>query len=219
MATLVLAGLGVVRAAGPDTLLPPFAAPVDPGTLADSIGSVRGRLDQTREDLDRLDRELNALSEREQASLSQLEVCEQRIRTTVEYLRLLASQARQRSREIAGVTATMDTTSAEMSSRRRVLARRMVGIYKCARVFPLQAFFSTRSLPELYRRVLDLRWVARADRRLLEDLRALARRLDEQRSQLLAARADLERLVEETRQQETELQQARATEASLLQQV
>lgn len=187
--------------------------------LEDSIAAIQRQLDSTRRKIDQLDRELVDLTQREQNCLEQLELCEQRIQVTVTHLRALDLSIQQHTREIARVTLAIDSTNAELLNRKRLLAARVVGIYKYSRLFPISTFVSTRSLSEFYFRIMSLRRIARADRRLLTDISRLRSELAGQQNQLLAARANLEYLISESREREQELLRNRAAQTILLEQI
>jgi septal ring factor EnvC (AmiA/AmiB activator) len=103
--------------------------------------------------------------------------------------------------------------------RKQALGRRLVAIYKYGRLNPLEALLSTRSLPEIYRTMLNLRWVARADERVAAELSQLNLELALQRTRLVAAHDELERLQRERLIQQATLNSAVAAESALLKKV
>jgi septal ring factor EnvC (AmiA/AmiB activator) len=94
-----------------------------------------------------------------------------------------------------------------------------VGLYKHGRTFELEALLSTRSLPEIYRKMVYMRWIARADRKLVASLDSLKQQQTAQQARLVAARAELQRLQEEQGKQQTDLTLAKAAESSLLKKI
>lgn len=191
----------------------------DVRVLSDSIASAQRQLENTRLRLDELAARSADIERREQSSIGRLNVTEERIRLTEQHLRQLAAQVAARNAEVMRVTTAICSTSTEIEARRSFLARRLVSVYKYSRTLHLQVFLSTQSVPELYRRVLGLRRICRADRRALEGLDRLSVRLDQQREQLLTARQDMERLMDEMRHREAELEHARDEEAEFLRRV
>ncbi|MFO7651658.1 MAG: peptidoglycan DD-metalloendopeptidase family protein [bacterium] len=177
------------------------------------------RLEELRGQIEEARRAAVALGSREEASLAKLENIERQVTLTRRYLAELRSQSSARTLEIASVGRQIRETEARVTELRTAIGRRLVRIYKYGRVFPLEAMLGTRSLPEVHRRSLYLRWIARADARAADELKALTVQLSAQRARLLAAHGELERLQAEQRRQEAALLTARSTESAVLRSV
>jgi septal ring factor EnvC (AmiA/AmiB activator) len=183
------------------------------------IADQQRRLDEVRAQLEQAQRESRELGTREQASLAKIENIERQVQLTRRYLGELRAQAAARTREIAEVSEQARRTNARVRELRTAIGQRLVRVYKYGRLFPLEAMLGTRSLPEVHRRSLYLRWIARADQRQAEELKGLVVELEAQRARLLAAVVDLERLQSEQAAQEASLLAARATENAVLRSV
>lgn len=184
--------------------------------LDTEIARNQSELEQTRVRLQQVRDQLQQLGTREEATLAKVNSYEEQITLTRRYVRQLQAQATARTREIATVALQTQQTTARIGQRKRDLGRRLVSIYKYGRTFPLEALLSTRSLPEMYRKLVYLRWIARADRKLAGELAALNARLDSQRQRLVAAHADLLRLQDEQARQQVVLTAAKTSEGTLL---
>ena len=187
--------------------------------LDQQIQQNEAQLEQTKQRMAEVENQLADLAGREQAGLARLASLEEQIGLTRSYLSRLRNQVVARSSEIAQVARQMEQTSAEAASRREALSRRLIAIYKYGQLNPLTALLSTRSVPEVYRKMLYLRWVVRADQRLAAELSRLNVELALQRSRLIAAQAELERLRREQLDQEAKLNLAIAAESALLKKV
>jgi len=187
--------------------------------LDQQIRQNQAELERTRQRLTDIENQLAELTDREQAGLARLRSLQEQISLIRSYLARLRNQAAARTSEVAQVARRIQETATEAEIRKRELARRLESIYKYGRLNPLTALLSTRSVPEVYRKMIYLRWVARADQRLAAELKELNRRLDVQRSQLVAARAELARLQREQLDQEAKLSPAMAAESALLEKV
>jgi septal ring factor EnvC (AmiA/AmiB activator) len=204
-----------------DTGLP---QPETPETLTvrqldQQIQQNQAELERTRQRLADIENQLAELTGREQAGLARLGSLQEQINVTRGYLARLRNQAAARTSEIAQVARQIHETATEAEIRKEELGRRLESIYKYGRLNPLTALLSTRSVPEVYRKIIYLRWVVRADQRLAAELKELNRQLDVQRSRLVAARAELERLQREQLDQEAKLNSAKAAESALLKKV
>jgi murein hydrolase activator len=187
--------------------------------LDQQIQQNEAQLEQTKQHLAEVENQLADLAGREQGGLARLASLEEQIGLTRSYLSRLRNQAAARSSEIAQVARQMEQTSAEAADRREALSRRLIAIYKYGQLNPLTALLSTRSVPEVYRKMLYLRWVVRADQRLAAELSQLNAELALQRSQLTAAQSELERLQREQLDQEAKLNLAIAAESAMLKKV
>jgi murein hydrolase activator len=176
----------------------------------------QSELEQTRVRLQQVHDQLEQLGAREQVTLAKVNSYEEQITLTQRYVRQLRAQAVARTQEIATVALQTQQTTARIGQRKRDLGRRLVSIYKYGRTFPLEALLSTRSLPEMYRKMVYLRWIARADRKLAGELSTLNARLAGQRQQLVAAHTDLLRLQDEQARQQVVLTSAKTSESTLL---
>ena len=205
-------------------LSPDTVAPATPETLSaqqidQQIQQNEAQLEETKQRLAEVENQLAAVAGREQAGLARLASLEEQIGLTRNYLARIRNQAAARSREIAQVARQIEQTSAEAASRKEALGRRLIAIYKYGQLTPLTAMLSTRSMPEVYRKMLYLRWVVRADQRLATELSQLNVDLAAQRSRLIAAQAELERLQREQLDQQAKLSLAIAAESALLKKV
>jgi septal ring factor EnvC (AmiA/AmiB activator) len=204
---------------GPDTTAPVTTETLSVQQLDEQIQENQAQLEQTKQRLTEVENQLADLAGKEQAGLARLASLEEQIGLTRSYLAKLKAQAAARSSEIAQVAGQIEQTSAEAASRKEALGRRLIAIYKYGELNPLTALLSTRSVPEVYRKMLYLRWVVRADQRLAAELSRLNLELALQRSRLIAAQAELERLQREQLDQQAKLNLAIAAESALLKKV
>jgi len=217
---LILAALLTARAQNPDQASPPgdtgLAPAVSTADLDRQIQENQQNLASTRQQLAELEERLAQLDTREKASLAKIGSLDERIRLTTRYISQLEAQAAARAQEIAQVAGEMQETSAKVDARRKDMAGRLTAIYKYGRTLPLEALLTTKSLPEVYRKMTYLRWIARADERVAKELTDLNQRLAQQRAQLAAAHAELEQLQEEQIAQSNSLKSAKQSESELL---
>jgi murein hydrolase activator len=203
----------------PDTTAPATPETLNVQQLDQQIQQNEAQLEETKQRLAEIENQLADLTGRERAGLARLASLEEQIGLTRSYLARLRNQAAARSREIAQVARQIEQTSAQAASRKEALSRRLIAIYKYGQLNPLAALLSTRSVPEVYRKMLYLRWVVRADQRLAVELSQLNLDLALQRSRLIAAQAELERLQREQLDQQAKLNLAIGAESALLKKI
>jgi murein hydrolase activator len=203
----------------PDTAAPATTETLSVQQLDQQIQQNEAQLEETKQRLAEVENQIADLTGKEQAGLARLASLEEQIGLTRSYLARIRNQAAARSKEIAQVARQIEQTSAEAASRKEALGRRLIAIYKYGQLSPLTALLSTRSVPEVYRKILYLRWVVRADQRLATELSQLNVDLALQRSRLIAAQSELERLQREQLDQQAKLSLAIAAESALLKKV
>jgi len=184
--------------------------------LQDSIELVQRQLDSTESKLAELTRTVNELAAKEKNSLERLEVLQEKIAVTERLIRQLESQIERRNREINELNIRLAAITEQKEKCRQLLSHRLVNIYKYSRIFPLQALLTSSSLPELYRRVINLRLVSRADHRLIQELSKLNQQIVAQRNAIAAAKMDAERLEAEAGEKRAALVRDRNEETSIL---
>ncbi len=187
--------------------------------VVEQIRENEARLGQTRQELARVRSELDRLAGEESAVLAKVSKHDQEIALVRRYLNELTAQVRVRTLQIAALATEARELAAELDARQAMLGRRLVAMYKYGRTLPLEAMLSTRTLPEVCRRMTYLRWFVRQDEQLARELGRLADELQAKQMEVAAARENLARLQEEQRQQETVLQAARASAVELLRKV
>ncbi len=203
------------------------AQPLDSIGLADTsaaaldslIAKNQAELSSTRARLDQVRQQLVELGQQEQMTLAKIDAYAERIALTRRYLAGLSAQAEARRREVAAVAREIERITDRISQRKRDLGRRLVAIYKYGRTIALDALLSTRSLTSFYRRMVYLRWIARADQRLADEMTVLQLDLGRQRARLEAAQAEISRLQEEQARQQASLAEAQEQERILLRSV
>jgi septal ring factor EnvC (AmiA/AmiB activator) len=197
---------------------PVLPAPA-PDTLEAALARGRDSLALTDRQLGELSGRLAELEKKEQVSLARVAGYEEKLAVIQKYLRQLEDQSKAQVRVIAQTARRIQSTTRDIRTRKSALAGRLKAIYKYGRLLPLEALLSTRSLPEVFRRMIYLRYIARYDQRLATELSKLDLELAAQRARLLAAHAGLERLQSEQSSQRDSLASARTAEAALLKKV
>jgi len=187
--------------------------------LNERIAQHHQELEQTRRQLEETQQRIEALARGEQSSLAKLEALADQIAAARRYIGQLDAQLADRTAEIVAVTRQADETADRIAARKRDLRRRLVYIYKYGLLLPVEAMLSADKVTDVSRRMLYLRWLARADKESAVELGKLEAQLTEQRGRLVAARADLERLKAERAAQEQSLEASRKGEAETLESI
>lgn len=188
-------------------------------TLDDSIRLCQHQLDSIKIQLDKLSLNFEELSRKETLTLVQLDAIDKKITLTQDVLKRLTTQIDLRNREINEVTAQLMKIDEQIRQRQELLKRRVLAIYKYSRIYPLQSLLTSKNIPELYRRALNLRLISRLDRKLIAEMSTLHREAEQKRRELFVARSALEKLYWETQEKQQTLASAKKEEAILLRRI
>jgi septal ring factor EnvC (AmiA/AmiB activator) len=187
--------------------------------LEDSIQLFQHQLDSIKNKLDKISAHLEELAQKETVTLAQLDALQKKIAVTQELLKRLTAQIELRNREISEITTQLLEINKQIQQRQELLKKRVFAIYKYSRVFPLQALLTSKNIPELYRRALNLRLLSRQDRKLIFEMATLFKQAEQKRQLLLVARSDIERLQRETQEKQAALESSRNEETVILKRI
>ncbi len=199
-----------------------FLFTISPGSkspLEDSIKLFQHQLDSIQTKLDKLSAHLEELARKETTTLAQLDALQKKIEITQELLKRLNAQIELRNREINELSAQLIQVNQQIEQQQELLRKRVFAIYKYSRVFFLQALLTSKNMPELYRRALNLRLISRHDKKLIIEMSTLLKQSEQKRQMLLKARSDLEKLQKETVEKQASLESIRDEEATLLKRI
>ncbi|MGH7476771.1 MAG: murein hydrolase activator EnvC family protein [Longimicrobiales bacterium] len=155
------------------------------------------RLDQIREERERLQLEMQQLRSRVRDVSSELTNIERQVAYSNEVLQELNFQAATVEESVANVAAELTRSRAELRSRTQRLNRRLRAIYKQGALHSLRVLLSAQSVGELLNRYKYLQLVALHDRALIQDVTRLERELVGQELELREQMAILDGLREE----------------------
>ncbi|MFQ5529250.1 MAG: murein hydrolase activator EnvC family protein [Gemmatimonadota bacterium] len=152
--------------------------------INDQIRRSQDRLEEIRQEQQRLTREATQMRGQIQTMGDQIRNIEARIGSSTSALAEFDVQIDAYALSVDDATRDMLSTRDELAVRRTELEQRLRNIYQRGRAHVLQVLLEARSFGDLISRYKYLHLVARYDRMLVEDVRTLAERLGEQRELL-----------------------------------
>ncbi len=176
-------------------------------------------LQRTRRRVEEIQELISGLGREESSTLARLEAWRERVSIARKYIGQLETQLQARTDEIAAANREVEATAVKIEARKADLGRRLVSMYKYGRLLPVRVALSADSVSSSLRRMLYLRWVARADSRTAIELTELKAQLATQRTRLVTARLQLEALHEERTKEEKQMETSQAAEAALLRKI
>jgi septal ring factor EnvC (AmiA/AmiB activator) len=183
------------------------------------IETHRDDLKRTRRRVEEIQELISGLGREESSTLARLEAWRERVSIARKYIGQLEIQLQVRTDEIAAANREVEATAVQIEACKADLGRRLVSMYKYGRLLPVRVALSADSVSSSLRRMLYLRWVARADSRSAIELTELKTQLATQRTRLVTARSQLEALHREKIKEEEQLETSQTAEAALLRRI
>lgn len=172
--------------------------------LRERIRASQSRLEQIRQERERLRREMDQLERRVSTRRETLENLERRIGTSGSVIAELDVQIRARREEVETITREILRTRDDLTTRKVELRQRLRQVYKRGPMGPIRVLLSAHSFSDLIDRYKYLHLITLYDRMLVQQVSRLEGRLEDQRQEL---RGQLDRLQALRRQKQDELQE------------
>jgi septal ring factor EnvC (AmiA/AmiB activator) len=185
----------------------------------DEIDSQRQALDKTREQLKEVQERLKSLDEEEKGVLGRIEALERKVFLTQKLINDLRKVMQSTEKEINNIRVSIQNTEKKIDKRTKDLESRLVNLYKYGRLFPLEVILSARSMPDVYKRMVYLRFIAQDDQSVVQELNELKADLEQQKKKLNAQLADLNQLQAERERERKSLKGSLDLETKLLKKV
>ncbi len=185
----------------------------------DVIDAQRQELEKTREKLKEIQEKLQSLEEEEKSVLGRIEALEQKVFLTQKLINDLRKVTASTEKEITKIRLSIRSTKNKIDKRTKDLETRLVSLYKYGRLFPLEVLLSARSIPDVYKRMVYLRFIAQDDQAVMQELSILRDNLEQERRKLNNQLVELERLRAERERERKSLKGALDLETKLLKKV
>jgi murein hydrolase activator len=185
----------------------------------DEIDTQKQELQKTREQLKEVQDRLKSLDEEEKGVLGRIDALEQKVFLTQKLINNLKKVANSTEKEITNIRVSIQNTESKINTRTKDLESRLVNLYKYGRLFPLEVLLSARSMPDVYKRMVYLRFIAQDDQSVMQELSTLIENLEQQRKKLNTQLDELARLSEEREREKKSLKTSLDLETKLLKKV
>lgn len=202
---LVLAGVVVLA-----SLLAP--APSAAQTGAAATAAAEARLRQQQQELEKMRRERTALETRmrelqssAQSLTEEVANLDRQADATARLVKALDTQLESINQEVDSATGGLINAEDELASKRAVLQRRVIDIYKRGQLHEVEALLSAQSFGSLVARYKYLHELARRDRALVQRVEILRNQISGQRQLLVRLQDEVERNRTEKAQEEIRL--------------
>ena len=174
---------GVISAALLVFALPTVVAGQDPD-INREIQQSQSRLEQIREERNRLQRDLGDVRNRVRDAATELANVEQRLSASRSVLAEVEFQSEATAEQVGQTTRNLVLSQEQLAISEAVLFRRLRDIYKMGAMHTVQVLLGARSFTDLLNRYRYLQRIAAFDRSLVERVRSLEAELMEQNEAL-----------------------------------
>lgn len=177
-----------------------------------SAAATEARLKQQQQELDKVRRERAALETRmtqlqqsAQSLAEEVANLERQADATSRLVQALDGQLTSINQEVDSATGGLINAEDELASKRAVLQRRVIDIYKRGQLHDVEALLSAQSFGSLVARYKYLHELAKRDRALVNRVEALRNQIGQQRQLLVRLQDEVQRNRAEKAQEETRL--------------
>jgi murein hydrolase activator len=185
----------------------------------DEIDAQKQELEKTREQLKEVQERLKSLDDEEKGVLGRIDALEQKVFLTQKLINNLKKVTNSTEKEIVDIRVSIQNTESKINTRTKDLESRLVNLYKYGRLFPLEVILSARSMPDVYKRLVYLRFIAQDDQSVMQELSTLIENLEQQRKKLNTQLDELARLSAEREREKKSLKTSLDLETKLLKKV
>jgi septal ring factor EnvC (AmiA/AmiB activator) len=165
---------------------------------AQQAGSAEARVNAQREELariraerDELEKKMSGLQNTAHEIRDEVNLLDKQRDATARMVKSLDQQLVAINDEVASTTSDLENSEREAASKRTVLQRRLIEIYKRGPLYSAQVLFSAQSFGQLVARYKYLHLLALRDKGLVSRLDDLHARIQEQQGQLLRLQSSI----------------------------
>ncbi len=179
----------------------------------------RNRLEQIRKEIDSYRRKLQQEQRKEKQLVDAISQLERELDLTHQLVMELEREEQHRARKITKISQALDTTRTELERLQQIYARRVVRFYKYGRVKDIELLLSARSFNQALAWVKFQRLIAKTDQRNYQNIIKKKDKIEFQRNQLKQEAVAQRQILNEKKQEEARLKEARKKRSDLLAQI
>ena len=172
---LVFAFMVQFQAMGAQAL---YSQSKDKQEIGTEIKNGQSELDRIREELRKNEAEANRLRSKEKSVSGEIQNLDRGIDLKDQLVKEIGREIKKEEHELETIISRMKNTNLELTSRRKVLAKRLKLVYQHGVLNPLEIMFDTGSLPRLGLRLEYLSRVLDHDRGLVEEISILKEKIE-----------------------------------------
>ncbi len=186
---------------------------------SDEFEKQKRELEETKKRLVEIEGKIKTLDKEEKNALKRIEVVDEKISVTRKYIQQLFNLINLKEKEIEGVKREISITQRKITQTKENLSNFLFLFYKINRFLPLEFYLPAKTLPEVYRKAINLKYLGRECKRNIEDLSQLKKELEAKEKKLLTAYRELAKMKQEKTSEENSLKATKELERKVLSRV
>ncbi|MCX8014790.1 MAG: peptidoglycan DD-metalloendopeptidase family protein, partial [candidate division WOR-3 bacterium] len=183
------------------------------------IDATRRELEKTQERLRAVQNKIDALEKEEKGILKRIEAYDEKITLTKKYIKELTVAQKLKQTEINKINTQLKETQNKIVSSQKDLGKVLLTFYKQRLIFPTEILLSNKSMPDVYKKAVFLKFIANDQKRIIKEFRGLKKNLELQQKQLIAAKEQLIKYKQEREEEIKNLNNLQSLENKILNKV
>lgn len=176
------------------------------------LSEIKRKLQQTEEKLEKLKKE-------EKDILKIIETIEEKTNLTRKLINQFTITIKNYGNLINNLEREIKNTEKKISEKEKDIDKLVILLYKIKTRLPLEIYFSNKSLPEIYSKLINLNYIAKENQNQIYELSNLKRKLEKDKKELLIAYEEVKALKEQKESEERKLKERREEQRKLLSKV
>ncbi|MEO0130641.1 MAG: peptidoglycan DD-metalloendopeptidase family protein [candidate division WOR-3 bacterium] len=186
------------------------------GVTSEEIDKNKKELSEIREKLKKVEERLEDLKKEEKGILKMIEAIEEKTDLTKRLIKQLNQTIKNYENLINNLERDIKNTEEKISEKEKDIDKLVILLYKIKTRLPLELYFSNRSLPEVYSKLVNLNYIARENQNQIYELSNLKRKLEKDKRDLFNAYEEVKNLKEQKEAEEKRLKERREEQRKIL---
>lgn len=173
------------------------------------LSEIKKKLQQTEEKLEKLKKE-------EKDILKIIETIEEKTNLTRKLINQFTTTIKNYENLISNLEREIKNTEKKIIEKEKDIDKLVILLYKIKTRLPLEIYFSNKSLPEIYSKLINLNYIAKENQNQIYELSNLKRKLEKDKKELLIAYEEVKTLKEQKESEERKLKERKEEQRKLL---
>jgi septal ring factor EnvC (AmiA/AmiB activator) len=186
---------------------------------AEDIEKNKQELSEIRKKLKAVEERLENLKKEEKGILKMIEAIEEKTNLTKKLINQLNTTIKNYENLITNLENDIKITEKKIEEKEKDIDKLVILLYKIKTRLPLEIYFSNKSLPEVYSKLINLNYIAKENQSQIYELSLLKTKLEKDRRQLVLAYKEVKTLKEEKEMEEKRLKERKEEQKRILRKI
>ncbi|MEO0086962.1 MAG: peptidoglycan DD-metalloendopeptidase family protein [candidate division WOR-3 bacterium] len=186
------------------------------GATQEEIEKNKQELLEIRKKLKQVEERLENLKKEEKGILKMIETIDEKTNLTRKLINQFITTIKNYENLINELEKEIKTTEAKINEKEKDIDKLVILLYKIKTRLPLEIYFSNKSLPEIYAKLINLNYIAKENQNQIYELANLKKKLEKDKRELLMAYEEIKTLKEEKENEEKKLKERKEQQRRLL---